>query len=344
MKFRIIGDAPAAALLTGLLAAEKQEVIWNPDIEGDERLKKLKQRREIRLILPGGWVRSENFGLSASARLKAGETGVVAIGDPGRLARADSASAGRIGSAGRTLLLLDCREEERKRIVNPGATVIRGLSLLEATEWDTGVVEVPAPRPRLMVETGPELQELKNCLKACLSTPLQTPRRVRLKQREPGIEEVEDLPACRNALDLWKLLSLPLALCHSTLGVFLSYEEGRQIALRVLQEGFSLLSHLEMPVARLPVMDPQELLQRLQRRPGEFDAGRNKPDRRFGTALGCLLRGQEKAARAPNDRIVRLSSQTGIDPTWNWALTQKVSRVRRTGFFRDPIELYNAIS
>jgi hypothetical protein len=329
MKVRIIGDAPAAAVLAGVLAAEQQEVIWNPDADGDRRLKALKRRPEIRLNLPWGWVRTEGFQLSSSPLLKAGELGVVA-----RRARGKTAGAGRaIGGKNKTLLVLDGEVQAQsgqggKHAFVPATAVLQGLSLLDALEWDPGVVEVSSPQPRLIVEAGAGLEEFQRCLKA---------RRIVLQQ-------VEDLSSYRNAVHIRDLLALPVALCHSTLASFLSYPEGREIAVSLLEEGLRLYSHRALPLSKLPVGDPRDLLQRLKRRrPREFDKFRYVPDRAYGTALHQLLAGEAKAAREPHERIVRMSSQTGIDPVWNWAITQKMNRAIRVGFYRDPVELYNAL-
>jgi hypothetical protein len=90
-------------------------------------------------------------------------------------------------------------------------------------------------------------------------------------------------------------------------------------------------------------MDPQDLLLSLKKKPREFDKAREQPDRAFGPALLPLLTGRSKAAQEPNDRLVRQCAQTGIDPKWNWALSRRSSRTARLGFFRDPVELYNAL-
>ena len=324
MKVRIIGDAPAAAVLAGVLAAEQQEVIWNPDADGDSRLKALKRRKEIRLNLPWGWVRTGAFRLSSSRLLKAGELGVVAF-------RA-SEPQGAIGGKDRTLLVLkDGLRTGTAGGANhslvPGTAVHRGLCLLDALEWDPGVVELSCPQPRLIVESCTELGELQRCLKA----------------RGITVQEVGDLSPYRNALHIRDLLALPVALCHSTLANFLSYPEGREIAVSLLEEGLRLYSHKGLPLSRLPDPDPRELLQRLTRKPQEFDKLRHLPDRGYGAALQSLLEGEARAAGEPNQEILRMSSQTGIDPGWNWAITQKINRVIRVGFYRDPVELYNAL-
>jgi hypothetical protein len=164
-----------------------------------------------------------------------------------------------------------------------------------------------------------------------------------LEARKIAVTEVKDLDPFSNALNIRDLLALPVALCHSTPDNFLSYAEGREIAVSLLEEGLQLYAHAGLPLAKLPNRDPRDLLQRLKRKPGEFDKGRTAPDRAYGKALRCILDGEAKAAREPHDRIVRMASQTGIDPKWNWAIGEKVNHAIRVGFFRDPVALYNAL-
>jgi hypothetical protein len=329
MKVRVIGDAATATVLAGVLAAERQDVIWNPDADGEDRLKTLKRRREIRLNLPWGWIGTDGFRLSSALRLKSGEVGLAAFRRP--LPGKTDAAGPEVGGKDRTLIVLaeedqtDGSPEERLPVV-PGTRVLRGLSLLEAVEWDPGVVELSAPQPRLLVEAGCELGELQRCLKA---------RRIVLQQ-------VEDLEPYRNSLHIRELLALPVALCHSTLRHFLSYPEGREIARGLLEEGLQLYANRAL--AGLPGLDPQELLRKLKRRKSqEFDEARNLPDRAYGPALQKLLGGKAKAARRPHERLLHMSSRTGINPEWNWAIAQKTNRAIRVAFYRDPVELYNAL-
>ena len=331
MTIRIFGDAATATVLAGVLAAERQEIIWNPDASGQNRLKVLKRRREIRLNLPWEWVRTDGFRLSSTLRLKSGEVGLAAYRRPVR-GRTDAAGP-EVGGRDQTLIVLEEADQtggsppERSSVV-PGTRVARGLSLLEAVEWDPGVVELSASQPRLLVEAGCDLGELQRCLKA---------RRIVLQQ-------VDDLEPYRNSVHIRELLAMPVALCHSTLRHFLSYPEGREIAIGLLEEGLQLYSHRGMPLARLALQDPQELLQKLKRRKSqEFDRARNLPDRAYGSGLQKLLGGDAKAARHPHERILHMSSQTGLDPEWNWAIAQKIDRAIRVGFYRDPVELYNAL-
>jgi hypothetical protein len=140
-----------------------------------------------------------------------------------------------------------------------------------------------------------------------------------------------------------KLLDLPVALCHSTPENFLSYPEGREITLSLMEEGLNLYAHLGLPLEKLPLRDPRDLLQRLKRKPGEFDKSRYLPGRAYGAALRYLLDGDAKAACTPHDRIVRMSAGTGIETMWNWRVTQRVNHAIRVGFYRDPVELYHAL-
>lgn len=327
MKVRIIGDAPVATVLTGLLAEEKHEVVWNPGPAGSRRLKLLKRRKEIRLVLPQGWIRTEAFSVSSSMKVRAEELGVVVMPERS-LGKVKPAGAGeRVGSKGSTLLFLDCGPGVPDILAAPGSTVFQGLSLLDTFELDPGSVEVATLRPWLVIEKNPLLRELKLCLKS----------------RNISVQEVDELLPYKNSLFLWKLLSLPVAMCHSTLKHFLSYREGREIAARVLDEGMGVFARNAVELKKLPIMDPRDLLQKLEKKPEEFDRVRDLPDRSFPSALQHVLLGEGSVARGFNDRLIRMSSQTGVDPKWNWSLTRKLSRVLRVGFYRDPVDLYNAI-
>ena len=320
MKVRIIGDAPVAAVLTGLLSEEKHEVVWNPGPAGSRRLKLLKRRKEVRLVLPQGWMRTEAFSLSSSTKVRAEELGVVAI--------SMRFLGERVGSKGSTLLFLDCGPGVPEILAAPGSTVFEGLSLLDTFELDPGSVEAATLHPWLVIEKNPLLHELKLCL----------------KNLNISILEVDELLPYRNSLFLWKLLSLPVAMCHSTLKHFLSYREGREIAAHVLDEGMGVFARKALELKKLPIMDPRDLLQKLEKKPEEFDRVRDLPDRSFPSALQYVLLGEGSVARGINDRLIRMSSQTGVDPKWNWSLSRKLSRVLRVGFYRDPVDLYNAIS
>jgi hypothetical protein len=327
VKVRIIGDAPVATVLAGLLAEDKHEVVWNPGPSDSGRLKLLKRRKEIRLVLPQGWIRTEAFGLSSSIKVRAEELGIVAIPEHFLNKRKAVGAGERIGSKGATLLFLDCDPGVPDSVAVVGSAAFQGLSLFDTFELDPGSVEVTTPRPWLVIEKSPLLRDLKLCLKSCSISVL----------------EVDELPPYRNSLFLWKLLSLPVAMCHSTLKHFLSYREGREIAARVLDEGMGVFARKGLGLKKLPIMDPQDLLHKLEKKPEEFDRFRDLPDRSFPSALQYVLLNAARFARGYNDRLIRMSSQTGVDPMCNWSLTRKLGRVLRVGFYRDPVDLYNTI-
>ena len=88
---------------------------------------------------------------------------------------------------------------------------------------------------------------------------LQDHQQTRLVVSIQFVLEVEELLPYSNSLFLWKLLSLPVAMCHSTLTHFLSYREGREIAARVLDEGMGVFARKGLGLKKLPTMDPQDL-------------------------------------------------------------------------------------
>ena len=90
-------------------------------------------------------------------------------------------------------------------------------------------------------------------------------------------------------------------------------------------------------------MDPQELLKRVKRRGRDFGAARFLPDRAYNPLLQSLLKGETTETRELNGRLIRMASEVGIDAAWNWRLTQRLDRVRRVGFYRNPAELYQAV-
>jgi ketopantoate reductase len=202
-----------------------------------------------------------------------------------------------------------------------------GFTLLTSVMLQHGEVELASERSVLVLPRHPALRELAGSWRA------------------GGLEVVEtDEPeALSGSFFLWQLLFLPTALCHSTLGHFLASEAGREIAAGVLAEGLAAWRRLGRPLKKLPLHDPQELAQRLARRPAEFAPAGLLPDRQYNSLLQSILRQQKTEARELNERLVRLASEAGLNAPWNWRLAQKVGRVRQAGFFRDPGELRRAL-
>jgi ketopantoate reductase len=325
VNVRIMGSGALATLLTGLLAAEGHQVVLATDPENARRLR----GKDIRVILTSGWRRSAGFRLG-SPPARSEELGIVAL-PAARLkevVRKPPALRERFGTSTSNLLLLDCDPEDREALTPAGSTALLGLSLLSTFELEPGEVEVASPRPWFVLQKSTLLKELRQFLKAC------------------GFEvlEVDDIVPYANSRFLLRLLYLPVAMCHSTLRHFLSYPEGREIALQVLEEGRRTLEKQAAELKKLPVSDPQELMQRLERKGEEFSRFRHSPDREYGPLLQSLLKGQRGEVKQLNEKLVRMASHVGVDPRWNWRLARKLSRVLQVGFYRDPPELYKALS
>ena len=130
-----------------------------------------------------------------------------------------------------------------------------GFTLLTAVMLQHGEVELASARSVLLLPRHDAVRELAACWKAA------------------GLEITEtDAPeALAESFFLWQLLFLPAALCHSTLSHLLAAEAGREIASGVLEEGLAAFRRLGRPLRKLPLHDPQELVQRLARRPEEFN-------------------------------------------------------------------------
>ena len=120
-------------------------------------------------------------------------------------------------------------------------------------------------------------------------------------------------------------------------------EPGREIAAGVLAEGLATFRRSGRPLKKLPLHDPQELAQRLARRPEAFTPAGLLADRQYNSLLQSILRQQKTETRELNERLVHLASETGLNAPWNWRLAQKVGRVTQAGFFRDPGELRRAL-
>ena len=126
-------------------------------------------------------------------------------------------------------------------------------------------------------------------------------------------------------------------MCNTTLAVFLSFPEGRELAAGLIAEGCAAMEKAGMPMASLPVMDPRELAARLEKKPGSFE----RDTRPTGSRLqqppaGLPAEGKPTEAAQLNRRIVEIASDAGLHLTWNWRILQKMSRVSGLGFYRTP--------
>ena len=310
MKVCFIGAGAVGGLLGGLAAEGGHEVCFAGSAASMREL----SARGLRLVLPSGRLRIPRALTAdqAPARWRP-ELGIVA------LKRHQLRELGALPPAARASELLVMNADQGRPLL--------GFTLLTSVMLQHGEVELASGRSVLLLPRHPALKELAGSWKA------------------GGLEIAEtDAPeALAGSFFLWQLLFLPAALCHSTLGHFLAAEAGREIAAGVLGEGLAAFRKAGRPLKKLPLHDPQELAQRLARRPQEFAPAGLLPDRQYNSLLQSILRQQKTEARELNERLVRLASEVGLSAPWNWRLAQKLGRVTQAGFFRDPGELRRAL-
>jgi len=310
MKVCIIGAGAVGGLLGGLAAEGGHEVCFAGSAASMREL----AARGLRLVLPGGRLRLRKVLTAdlATARWRP-ELGIVA------LKRHQLRELAALPPAARASELLVLNADEGRPLL--------GFTLFTSVMLQHGEVELASRRSILLLPRHAALRELAASWKAA------------------GLEIVEnDAPeALAGSFYLWQLLFLPAALCHSTLGHFLATQEGREIAAGVLEEGLAAFRRAGRPLKKLPWQDPQELAQRLARRPEEFAAAGLLPDREYNSLLQSILRQQKTESRELNERLVGQAAAQGLSAPWNWRLAQKLGRVTQAGFFRNPGELHRAL-
>ena len=311
MKICVVGAGAVGGLLGGLAAEAGHEVCF----AGSQASMRELAARGLRLVLPGGRLRLRKVmtATAAPARWRP-DLGILA------LKRHQLRELAALPAAARASELLVLNAEDGRPLL--------GFTLLTSVMLQHGEVELASSRSALILPRHPALRELAVAWKA------------------GGLEVAEtDSPeAVASSFFLWQLLFLPAALCHSTLNHFLAAASGREIALGVLEEGLSAFLRAGRPLKKLPFHDPQDLVQRLRRRPEEFVPAGLAPDREYNSLLQSLLRQQKTETRELNERMVRLAEETGLSARWNWRLAQKLGRVTRLGFFRGPDELRQALN
>lgn len=310
MRVCIIGAGAVGGLLGGLAVEGGHEVCFAGSAASMREL----SARGLRLVLPAGRLRLRKALTAdlAPARWRP-DLGIVA------LKRHQLRELAALPPAARASELLVLNADEGRPLL--------GFTLLTSVMLQYGEVELASSRSILLLPRHAAVQELAGSWKAA------------------GLEIVEtDAPeSLAGSFYLWQLLFLPAALCHSTLGHLLATEEGREIAAGVLEEGLAAFQRTGRQLKKLPWHDPQELAQRLARRPQEFAAAGLLPDREYNSLLQSILRQQKTETRELNERLVRQAAAVGLSAPWNWRLAQKLGRVTQAGFFRDPGELHRAL-
>jgi len=338
MEISIVGPGALGTLLGGLLASRRHQVVLvgKKSSRGDDGKGRPgsgsrpgpEREGSVRVVWPGGWVTADARRAGPAEAPAAPDAVLVTLGRQHLhvLRRPDFA---RVTGGGESpIALFNCDPSELDRLAIPAERQRLCLSLLGAVKLQDGDVDLVTERPVIVYESSRTLDRLFRDLSVyglqCIS--------------------VADARPHLNSLLIWQLLYLPVAMCNMTLGVFLSFPEGRELAGGLLSEGFEAMEKAGLPLATLPDMDPRDLLGRIQKKPQSFGPLPELPDRAFNSVLQCMLAGRPTEAPQLNRRIVEIASSAGLHLTWNWRILQKLGRVSGVGFYRTPGDLLHSLA
>ena len=343
MEISIVGPGAIGTLLGGLLAARKHQVVLvgkkspsearHPGDEGKGRKRPGSgsgpgTEGSVRVVLPDRWVLADVTRAGPAEAPASPDAVLVTLGRHHLhvLRRPDFSRL--TGSGDSPVALFNCDPVELERLAVPTDRLRLCLSLLTAVRLQESDVELLTEKPVILYESSRSLDRLFRDLSGF------------------GFQctAVADARPYLNSLLVWQLLFLPLAMCNTTLRAFLSFPEGRELAAGLISEGCEAMEKAGMPMATLPVMDPRELLGRLQKRPESFAPLPEAPDRSFNSLLQSLLSGRPTEAPQLNRRVVEIASSAGLHLTWNWRILQKLSRVSGIGFYRTPGDLLRSLA
>ncbi len=320
MKINVVGPGAIGTLMGGLFSAMNNTVsfIQNPESEDDREV------RYLRIVLPDRWLRIDHIQTNP---LQKADVCLFSLKRSQYASVTSDQLAKYAGDTCENVLFLNSDIDDFKHINHDGTRISTALTLLSAVALQPQDVELVSSESYVVFEKNKRLKELFSQLK------------------EFGIKSfpVDSITGYANSFFLYELLFLPLAMCNTTLGYFLSYKEGRELAQRILQEGLRTFAKLDMQLAKLPVMDPVDLLSRLEKKPEKFDQQRLSCDRSYNTVLQSLLLNKKNEVARLNGKLINLAKNAGVDPVWNWKLVQKVQRVAKFGFYPNPKELLGGI-
>lgn len=323
MDVTLLGPGAVGTLLGGLLR------LAGHDVTLVGRRDRALPDRPIRIIHPSQWLLAEGVrraGITAEAARSA-DAWIVTLGRHHLhlLKRPDFTEL--VGKGKGPVFFFNCDAAEPERLAIQAQRRRLGVTLTSAVKLQEGDVELTTARSALIVEKHPDSRKLFGALSAY------------------GFQllEVEDAAPFIHSLFLFQLLFLPVALCNLTLEAFLAPPEGRELARNILQEGFLTLEKAGQPLAALPIMDPRELLTRLEKKPASFAGGDETPGRAYNSVLQAYLCNRQIESAHLNRRLVELASSVGLHLVWNWRVLQKAGRVAGVGFYRTPGELLRSL-
>jgi ketopantoate reductase len=323
MEISLLGPGAVGTLLGGLLQLKGHQVALRGrkprEING----------KPLRVVLPSRWLLVEGTRIEGPED-PAGSPDVFLI----TLARHHLHAVRRpdlarlIGAEETPVAMFNCDPSEPERLAIPAARLRLCLTLMNAVKLQEGEVELTSEKPVIVYERSRPLSRLFGDLSSFGFRSLA----------------VDDARPYINSFLIAQLLFLPVAMCNTTLGCFLASPQGRDLAVNMLAEGFAAMERADMPLATLPVMDPVELMMRIEKKPGSFDSSPSIPARSYNSILQSYLRGRPVEAEHLNKKVVEIASSAGLHLTWNWRILQKASRISGLGFYRDPAELLRALA
>ena len=322
MDISILGPGAVGTLLGGLLSLRGHRVSLvgrNPPSGPDAA---------VRVILPGGWFEAGGIRRVGPADAPVSPDAVLVAMGRHHLHVMRRPDFSRVAGANEApIAMFNCDPSDAERLAVSSERRRLCLTLLNAVRLQDGEAELGPEKAFVIFERAKPLERLFRDLAGY------------------GIaaSAVEDARPYLNSLLVWQLLWLPVAMCNTTLPVFLSFPEGRELAAGILSEGFEAMEKAGLPMAPLPVMDPRGLAAGLEKRPDSFLPVED-PDRRYNSVLQSYLCGKPTEAPRLNRRIVEIGSAAGLHLDWNWRILQKVSRVSGLGFYRTPAELLRSLA
>jgi ketopantoate reductase len=323
MEIVILGPGAVGTLLGGLFKLKGHGVV----LKG-RRSPPAESPCTIRIVLPESWLLAEGVRLAGPEENALPDAALVTLGRHHLHALRRPDFSRLTGGGECPVALFNCDPTEIDRLAVPSDMLRLCLTLMDAVKLQENDVELVTEKPVILYERAPHLDRLFRDL---ASFGFQ-------------VVPVPDARPHLNSLLVWQLLFLPVAMCNTTLGIFLSFPEGRELAASLIAEGCAAMEKAGFPMAALPAMDPRELAERLDRKPGSFESERELPDRSCNSLLQSFLLKKPTEAARLNRRIVEIASAAGLHLTMNWRVLQKMSRVTGLGFYRTPADLLRSLA
>jgi ketopantoate reductase len=320
MKINVIGPGAIGSLVGGLLNFKNHDISFRFNPETEEK----RGDRYLRIILPDKWLKIDRITIAASEKA---DILIVALKRNQYGSLTKEALRKYINENGSEIIFFNCSPEDIANTVPDSIPYSIALSLVNAVMLQPQDVELTIPDSYIVHDKSKNLKKLF------------------LPLKDFGIKPypVDDIIPYSNSLFVYQLLYLPVAMCNTTLSYFLSFKEGRDLALRVLNEGIKTFVKNEQPLGKLPVMDPIDLMTRLEKKPEKFEQQRFKEDRSYNPVLRSFLLNKKNEVKELNGRLITMAKNAGVDPLWNWKLYQKLLKVTKYGFFSNPKELLNGL-